>query len=155
MRTDTDHLGKGRVRRHTSRSAAASIDDKTAGNVRYYAAQPRDTLNRRIEDLEREDDMEKILETNASLLALSGAILGTTVNRKFFLLTGAVLGFLTQHATTGWCPPVPILRALGVRTRAEIDQERFALKALRGDFRSINAKGDEPSIEKIMQAIDA
>ena len=31
-------------------------------------------------------------------------------------------------------PPVPILRRLGVRTAREIDIERYALKALRGDF---------------------
>ena len=43
-------------------------------------------------------------------------------------------GFLLQHALQGWCPPVPVFRRLGVRTTAEIDRERYALKALRGDF---------------------
>jgi hypothetical protein len=42
--------------------------------------------------------------------------------------------FLFQHAVQGWCPPVPILRRLGYRTAREIDDERAALKALRGDF---------------------
>jgi hypothetical protein len=45
-----------------------------------------------------------------------------------------VLTFLFQHAVQGWCPPLPVLRRLGVRTRKEIDRERYALKALRGDF---------------------
>ncbi len=45
-----------------------------------------------------------------------------------------VSGFLFQHAIEGWCPPVPILRRLGFRTSYEIDEERQALKALRGDF---------------------
>ena len=34
----------------------------------------------------------------------------------------------------GWCPPLPVFRRLGVRTETEIQTERYALKALRGDF---------------------
>jgi hypothetical protein len=45
-----------------------------------------------------------------------------------------VTGFLFQHAVEGWCPPIPVLRRLGFRTAREIDIERVALKALRGDF---------------------
>jgi len=45
-----------------------------------------------------------------------------------------VLPFLFQHAVQGWCPPVPVFRWLGVRTRQEIDEEKYALKVLRGDF---------------------
>lgn len=45
-----------------------------------------------------------------------------------------VSSFLLHHAGRGWCPPVPIFRRLGVRTRQEIDAERFALKVLRGDL---------------------
>ena len=36
--------------------------------------------------------------------------------------------FLLQHALQGWCPPVPILRRQGFRTRHEIDAERQALR---------------------------
>jgi hypothetical protein len=41
---------------------------------------------------------------------------------------------LLWHSLIGWSPLLPILRARGVRTPAEIAQERYALKALRGDF---------------------
>ena len=44
------------------------------------------------------------------------------------------LPFLLQHAIQGWCRPVPFFRKRGARTMREIDEERFALKALRGDF---------------------
>jgi hypothetical protein len=54
-----------------------------------------------------------------------------------FMLPVLVTGFLFQHATQGWCPPVPILRRLGYRTAREIETERIALKALRGDFGNI------------------
>ena len=54
-------------------------------------------------------------------------VLGATIDRRWLLLSGTVLGFLLLHATRGWCPPLPLLRAAGVRTRGEIDEEKFAL----------------------------
>jgi hypothetical protein len=122
-----------RVRRHTSDRDISVIDEKTRDNIRRHATVPSG-LDQRIAELEREWDVERTLEANASTLALTGAVLGTTVNKQWFWLTGGVLTFLFQHATSGWCPPLPVLRKLGVRTQSEIDQERYALKAVRGDF---------------------
>ncbi len=51
--------------------------------------------------------------------------------------------FLFQHAVQGWCPPVPVLRRLGFRTTYEIDRERYALKALRGDFDGVAQARDK------------
>jgi hypothetical protein len=58
-------------------------------------------------------------------------------SRRWLALPALVAGFLMQHALQGWCPPLPVLRRLGFRTQREIDQERYALKALRGDFRQV------------------
>lgn len=73
--------------------------------------------------------VERMLEVNASMLALTGLALAlaVTVNRKWLLLPGIVLPFLLQHGLQGWCPPLPVLRRLGVRTRGEIDREKYAL----------------------------
>ena len=100
-----------------------------------------------------------MLEANASSLALTGVVLGVLKNRAFLLISGGVLGFLLMHALQGWCPPVPLLRKLGVRTRSEIDREKFGLKTLRGDFESIHPLTEEqkqaqPSLE-IAQALRA
>lgn len=124
-----------RVRRHTADHVSEKLDAKTVRNVRTHAGP--DEVSRRIAQLEREWDVERVLEANASTLALTGAVLGTTVNRRWFWLTGGVLTFLLQHALSGWCPPLPVLRRLGVRTRGEVDREKFALKAVRGDFDAI------------------
>ena len=78
-----------------------------------------------------------------------------TVSRKWLVLTGAVLGFLFQHAVSGWCPPVPVLRRLGFRTRGEIDREKFALKAMRGDFRDLPEKPAERSDFPARQVVHA
>jgi len=75
-------------------------------------------------------DIERALEGNASTLALGGLALGFPANRKWFALPVVVMSFLLQHGLQGWCPPLPVLRRLGFRTRGEIDQEKYALKAL-------------------------
>lgn len=140
-----------RVRRHTSASINETIAARTRTQVREHALRPRPELSRRIADLEREWDVERTLEANASTLALTGAILGTAVSKSWFWLTGAVLGFLTQHALSGWCPPLPILRRLGIRTQGEIDQEKFALKAIRGDFH--NGSGERSELTSTLHAL--
>jgi len=94
-------------------------------------------LDRLIADLDDEWDIERWLETNASILALSGTLMGIFVNRKFLIVPCLVLPFLLQHAIQGWCPPVPLFRRKGVRTRREIETEKNALKALRGDFAEV------------------
>ena len=75
-----------------------------------------------------------MLEANAAALALAGLALGVVRHRRWLILPGVVLPFLLQHTVQGWCPPIEIFRRLGVRTRREIDHEKVALKALRGDF---------------------
>lgn len=137
-----------RVRRHTSSESAGKIDSRTRRNVREYAGHP-DEIGGRIGHLEREWDVERTLEANASTLALFGAAMGTFVNRKWFLLTGGVLGFLFQHAISGWCPPLPVLRKLGVRTRSEIDREKYALKAIRGDLHPARAKEPDSALAAV------
>lgn len=154
MVTYNEHLDNDRVRRHTGEAVQDKIDEKTRTAIRQYAhAEPAD-LSRRIAELDRERDMEQVLETNASILALTGALLGTTVNKRFFILTGAVLTFLTQHAVTGWCPPVPVFRRFGMRTRTEINQEKYALKALRGDFRPSQYQITRPSPEAVLLQVN-
>lgn len=123
-----------RVRANTSEEINRRIDREIDVRVKEYAKRTREDITRRINELDREWDIERVLETNASALAFTGLFLGVTKNIKWLMLPAVVLPFLFQHAVQGWCPPVPILRRLGVRTRKEIDREKYALKVLRGDF---------------------
>lgn len=140
-----------RVRRNTDPDVLARIDESIEANIRFYATQPEHVITRRIRELENEWSMERWLETNASSLALGGLLLGVASSRKWLLLTGGVLGFLLLHAIEGWCPPLPVLRRLGIRTRGEIEREKYALKFLRGDFKSIPSDPEElkrsPAVE--------
>ena len=123
-----------RVRAQSSQAVNNEIDQTIRRSVQSYAGQSREAITRRIDELDREWDVERTLELNASTLALTGLILGATVNKKWLIVPGVVLPFLFQHAVQGWCPPLPVLRNMGIRTREEIDREKYALKALRGDF---------------------
>jgi hypothetical protein len=127
------------VRRNTAASINRRIDDQITRNVRYYSVH-RDEIERRLMELDNEWDVERMIECNAAALALTGTVLAITHDRRFLILPAAVTAFLLQHALQGWCPPIPILRRLGFRTADEINRERYALKALRGDFDTIGEK---------------
>ncbi|HVY61249.1 MAG TPA: hypothetical protein VHF22_06315, partial [Planctomycetota bacterium] len=84
-------------------------------------------------------DVERYLETIAPSFILAGLGLGAFASRRFLAFPAVVAGFFLQHALQGWCPPVEVLRRAGVRTRREIDAEKYALKALRGDFDAVRS----------------
>ena len=123
-----------RVRAHSSRQQNHRVDAGTQHCLEQLGASDRAAISRHIETLEREWDVERYLQMNAGLVSLSGVLLGALASRRFLLLPAAVFGFFFQHAVQGWCPPLPVFRRMGVRTRREINRERYALKALRGDF---------------------
>lgn len=143
-----------RVREHT----AEEINERNRRELEariYYFAQRLDQIQQRLYELEREWDIERVLEANAASFSLLGLFLGATVNRKWFMFPMVIAGFLLQHAVSGWCPPVPIFRRLGIRTTREINQERYALKALQGDFDAINSQSPESAESLANKAIQA
>jgi hypothetical protein len=129
-----------RVQRNTAEAINQRIAQETEERIRHYAAHPQQ-IDRRLRELDAEWDMERTLETNAAVIALLGTVI-SVINKRFLLLPAVVTGFLLQHALQGWCPPVPLFRMRGVRTATEIERERYALKALRGDFQPISRNAD-------------
>ena len=122
------------VRDNTSPETARRIRAQTEASVAACARGGPAAIEQRLIELDREWDIDRWLESGAASLSLLGLALGSTVSRKWFMLPAAVGAFLLQHTIQGWCPPLPVLRRLGVRTADEINPERYALKALRGDF---------------------
>lgn len=138
------HASSLRVPMHTARHVNEAVRRRTQDSLRYHAENP-DRIGERLSDLDREWDVERVLEANAAGISLVGLALAHTVDRRWTALPAAVVAFLLQHAVQGWCPPLPVFRRLGYRTRAEIDSERYALKALRGDFQRVADAQDKPS----------
>ena len=88
-----------------------------------------------------------------STLALTGlAAAALSKNKNWNILPAIVLGFFFQHSVQGWCPPLPLLRYLKIRTSKEIEQEKYALKIIRGDFDD-TTKVPHNEIEKLKKAI--
>ena len=129
-----------RVRQNTSEEINQRIRQQTEHNVMECIQAGPEAVEIRLEELEREWDIERCLETMAPTITLLGLTLGVTKNRRWLLLPVFVQTFFLQHALQGWCPPIPLLRRLGFRTMDEINEERYALKALRGDFKSLSRR---------------
>lgn len=130
-----------RVPLHTADEVNERIARQTEQSVAFYREHP-ELIDERLTALDEEWDVERLLEVNAATLALTGTLLGAFVDRRWLALPIAVTAFLCQHGVQGWCPPLPVLRRMGVRTAREIEAERYALKAMRGDFADVDDDAD-------------
>lgn len=146
-----------RVEQNSNPAINEAIRERTDAEVVRLEGAGDEEIAQRLRELDREWDIERTLQANASVLAMAGVLLGAKVNRWFLLLPTAVFSFLANHALQGWCPPVPLFRRLGVRTQREIERERYALKALRGDFDAVPAAGaaaEGERVRAVLRAID-
>ncbi|AKD02070.1 DUF2892 domain-containing protein [Pontibacter korlensis] len=127
----------GRTKQSTTDAVNQETDRQTLDNLDRYGYDGPEAIEYRLKELDKEWDMERVMAVKASVLSLTGLALGAKKDKRWFVLPGLVASFLLQHGLQGWCPPLPILRRLGFRTRKEIEEERYALKALRGDFNRV------------------
>ena len=127
----------GTVRASTPPAINQRIDQAMMKRIWRYSRESREAITARIEELDREWDLERVLETNAAGLALTGVFLSALSTRRWLLLPASVLACLLQHSLTRRSIPVQLLRRAGVRTRREIEAEKCAMRMLRGDFDSI------------------
>lgn len=142
-----------RVAEATAPDVNERIHRQTEASIAFMTARP-DLIEGRLAELDREWDIERTLEVNAGILAFTGVMLSFR-RRGWAILPLAVTGFLVQHAVRGWCPPVPLFRRLGVRTAREIERERNALKAIRGDFRQVPDAAQEAPAVMAARALEA
>lgn len=137
---------KDRVRSSSSGKVNYEVDQNTMEHIDHFMAQDDAVITNRIVALEREWDIERALEVNMPIVAMIGLALGVFINPWWLLFTALVLLFFLQHAIQGWCPPLPVFRKLGYRTRKEIEKEKYALKLIRGDFNTVlNERYAEPT----------
>ena len=122
-----------RARRHTARSVLRRIDDDTLDHLMEVETKP-ETTSRRLEALDREWDVDRTIEAEAATMGLIGLALGTFVRPAFLALPATVGAAVFLFGSRGIYPLLPIFRRLGIRTAREIERERYAVKALRGDF---------------------
>lgn len=144
-----------RVQRTSPTTANEAIRRATDATVARYEGASEGAIAQRLADLDREWDVERVLQANAGTLALAGTLAGALVDRRFLVLPAAVFTFFMQHALQGWCPPVPVFRRMGIRTAQEIARERYALKVMRGDFDDVAATHGHAATVRARAVLDA
>ncbi len=122
-----------RIRHNTPPLVQEEIDRRTEHSLSLYAEADPELVAARLNELDREWDYDRVFETKTSVVALAGCILGM-FDKRFLLITGAAAGIALVQALSGRDPFVGPIRKMGVRTAREIERERYALKAMRGDF---------------------
>ncbi len=128
---------RDRVREHSAEAVNRRIDQRTESSVNTATRGGRDTVQRRLTELDYEWDVDRALMLNFAVLGAASFAVGMRryanspmlgPRRKGFLyLFGAQLAFLAMHAVVGWCPPSALFRRLGFRTKPEIEAERLQL----------------------------
>src|SRR5437868_13588040 len=83
-----------RVRAQTADDINRQIDRKLEQRLRFYAVQDKESISERVVEIDREWDIERVLEANAASRMLVGLILGVTSRRKWFVLPVFVRGLL-------------------------------------------------------------
>lgn len=129
-----NHTSADAVRAHVPEGLNRPIDERVEACVCAMAERGRPEVTAYLALLEREWDVERGVLVGGSALALVGLLLGRRGRAALGVLSA---GLLLQQGLVGHGPLSALARLMGLRTRREIDLEKFALKALRGDFSRI------------------
>lgn len=123
-----NHETFDKVRQMTPRSVNEKIDRQMLQRVEEISAQGPEAIKGRLQELEKEWDLDKVLMLNFSVLVFA-QLLAARKDKRW--LWGPIIQtpFMAMHAVLGWCPPSLWFRPMGFRTDKEIQSEREELMA--------------------------
>jgi hypothetical protein len=136
-------------------------ESELRNNLRYYGTLGEAGLSERIKDLDQEFDGEAVIATALATAGVGGLLMGALGSRLWRGLVWASLPTLFVVSRKDWRAPESVLRFLGLRSRFDIQEEKYALKALRGDFKRVDIPLDavgealERSSTSALQAVKA
>lgn len=133
-----------RVELQTNQETNARLRAELKRRYDYYDTH-RDEIEHRLQELDNEWDVERAIFLMAGFLIFMISLIGLRL-LHYFLAFG-----LTLHSCSGWTPLLPLLRNMGFRTLPEINDERYALMAMRGDFGG-KPKSSDQVFDKTMMA---
>jgi hypothetical protein len=96
-------------------------------------------LDQRLAELAHEWAIERLIAAGSAVGIFAGLLLVGGLGVAWLVVPALFTLVLMTQAFTGWTPLVPLLRQWGFRRGCEIGHERYALKALRGDFQRLGA----------------
>jgi len=125
--------------RYTDNYDRDCVTEQTRENVARYVSATPQILDQRLEELSQEWAVERVIAGGSAVGIFAGLLLVAILGVGWIVLPATITALLLMQAFVGWTPLVPLLRRMGYRRGCEIGHERYALKALRGDFQRLNA----------------
>jgi hypothetical protein len=132
-----------RVPANTRASVNERIRKKLEQRLELYAAHP-ELRSERLAELEKEWDIERVIQLEGPLTTLTGVLLAWRKDPRWIALPLFAQSMMLLHALQGFYPMLPLFRRMGLRTEQEISSERYALKLMRGDFERV-ARSETPA----------
>ena len=123
-----------RVRPIRSSAGTSSVRVDTERRVAGLMLAGRQAISQRLRELDDEWNLSRAVAAHAGVVSLLGLLLGSSVHPRFRWLTIAASALLLENALVGRAPTRKLFERMGLRATREIQIERQALKALRGDF---------------------
>lgn len=133
-------------------------ESRVRDNVRYYTSLGPEAVADRLRELDAEWGLERALTAGLAGLSAFGLLMGLFGSRTLRLLTWIATPLLFAFSIGKWAPSAELTARRGLRGRKEIEEERYALKAWRGDFQGVGEGGEEPAdgfVRKADRVLDA
>jgi hypothetical protein len=110
-------------------------------------------IEARLRELDQEWDCDQALAAGFAGASLFGVGLAASWHKGFLVFPAIAAAVVLQRMLTGTCAPLEYARSLGFRTRREIEEERTALKAARGDFHDLERMGARPQAAALLAMV--
>lgn len=120
-----------------STSSAQCATDALACRLKSVIEAGPEAIAKRLDHLDREWSVGRVVKAGVGVSVLAGIALGIFVHPGWFALAAIPGLFLAQYLFTRRSILGEMLHGTGMRSGAEIDAERVALRALRGDFQKL------------------
>jgi len=111
--------------------------DALAGRLETVMNGGPEAIAKRLDHLDSEWSIGRVVKATAGLVAVAGVALGFLVHPWWFALAAVPGLFMVQHMFTQRSVLGELLHSFGMRYGSEIESERVALRALRGDFQKL------------------
>ncbi len=124
-----NHETFDKVRQMTPRTINEKIDRRMLQRVEEISAEGPEAIKARLQELEKEWDLDKVLMLNFAVLVFA-QLVAARKDRRWLWGPLIQTPFMAMHSIMGWCPPSLWFRPMGFRTDKEIQSEREELLAI-------------------------
>lgn len=132
----------------------ASSDASLCARIASIAEQGPEAVNRRLVELNAEWTIGRWVKVICGFTLIAGLVLSFTLSPWWLLLVGVGGVTLGQYLFFRRSVMGGLLSAAGVRSGTVIDDERVALRVLRGDFKSLPTIGEIHDRDSISRMVD-